>query len=339
MSVVTCGGALLLPQVANASCAVGQSDRLLLWCAIERGQDGIIHPADGADFHAATVREGYLDQNAGTYGTAYVTPTLAYSGNINGGNPTGVLELGDFRFHPDESYEKTEGWLLGGAIGAQRRQSVGPGRYLDFAGGVSAAYAPAHETSVNSAFFVGCSKNHMADWWYADACYSAWAHKKELSEGVQQQLAFEVSKAFSSATNHHHLASIGIREEFDENDSQTQLTTSILTVHSKNFASYVGFALGEEVEGGALAPRTEVEVGLMTVLRDRSIELSVEYEELAGGRVLGFDREDDAWSIRASVELTKSLSLDVGYSEVTSSIDYYSGGTPLIALRFEPYAF
>ena len=67
----------------------------------------------------------------------YVTPTIDYNSNINGGNPDRPLVLGGLTFTGDEEFLRREGIVAGLGAGVNGRSIYGEGKYSSY--GISAS--------------------------------------------------------------------------------------------------------------------------------------------------------------------------------------------------------
>lgn len=348
LCAVPSGAALVLSVAAlvgttsqvNAACDAAPSDRLTLRCSLDLAERERLRPFERVIYGNALWREGYLERNdAGARRSLSVAPVLRYSENINGGNPDGVLRLGNLEFTGDPELERKPGLLAGGRVGFEARHVFDDGRYLDFDLGASAQYSPRYDRWVTSGYSAICSKNHVGNWWFVDGCYQASYKKRELTEDFEQTASLSGSKVFMSGWGRFHEASLGLKTTFVEGEEETLVTGALETLHAAGFSSHLGLEVGIDAFEDRLSTDMRISAGVAGDLFDRRVSLRVNYEFLTGGKILGYSRSDEEWDISVGVEVREGLYATLGYSVSNSSIDYFDQMTPTASIRFAPIRF
>lgn len=289
-------------------------------------------------------REGYVqgiglpNQVARNSYEPYITPIIDYSTNINGGNPNRPLVLGGFEFIGDEANLKREGIIGGIGAGISGRSIIGEGRYLDYGVNVSYAHSTEHDIGITRRSANVCSRNHVYNNWFVDACADASGLERELTKDSTQGLSISTAKLFSTGNGAFHSVNIGVRRNFAEAYEQNQLQLGLSTVRNNSFYSSVSVSFGEAVVD-TLVMRHSINTTVGTTLFDRALTASVGYSFADGGRLLGFEREDNTRNISISYAITSQFSVGVGYRQNTSSINYFDEAEPVFSVQLVPIRF
>ena len=131
-------------------------------------------------------------------------PIIAYSDNINGGNLTQTIQVGNFTFIGDEDTKAKSGIILGGGAALGIKKLYGRGRYIDLNLNASLTVAPSHDLlQIRNESITACSKNHVEEWIFFDACAS-WTHnKREFSDTINKSIATALTSLFMSGRSFH----------------------------------------------------------------------------------------------------------------------------------------
>jgi hypothetical protein len=289
-------------------------------------------------------REGY-ERGLGLSGRAkqfslqpYITPILNYETDINGGNPSKPLQLGSITFTGDPNLGRKEGIVAGAGVGAYGRYLAGEGRYIDYSFGASYAHSVDYGIGIQRRFANLCSKNHLKNWWYIDACAGSSYVEKDLTYDTRNTLSLTTAKLFTSSPNSHHQASFGVNRVYDEDYEQNQLVLGFQTIHRNGWYSAINAVFGESIDG-EIAVREAVSASLSLPVRNRRFTVSASYSEADGAKLLGFARADDTWSVSVSYNVYKNVELSVGYTDTDSTIDYFDVSAPTLSVSFTPLRF
>ena len=336
---------LLFPTTTEASCLYPNADtRLRTYCVAETLVGNAVTLNDAVLFDTLLKREGYatglglpnrIEQHSVQ---TFVTPTVDYNTNINGGNPNRPLVLGGLEFNGDEEFLHKEGLVAGVAAGVNGRSIVGEGRYLDYGIAANYAYSPQHSLSTARANANVCSRNHIANQWYVDACGDATRLVRDLAAENTAGLTLSTAKLFATGNGAYHSTSFGVRRHYAESYQQNQLQLGWNTVRNRGAYTALIAAFGEAVTD-QLSLRRSVNATVGTTVFNRALTATVGYSYSDGGRLLGFERNDTTRSINISYGLTQNLSLNVGYRSIDSTINYFSEREPVVSVQFAPLRF
>jgi hypothetical protein len=323
----------------------GNSDsRLKTFCVAETLKNKQIGIGDAQFLDAMLKREGYsggLGFPTTVHQTSIetsVSPVLDYNNNINAGNPNRPLVLGSLSLDGDADYIRKAGVVAGLSTGASGRHIYGNGRYLDF--GVSASYAHSlnHKMGIARVSASVCSLNDIGKHWYVDACGDSTRLVRDLAAETTSGLTISTTKLFTINGSAFNAANIGVRRHFSEEYEQRQLLLGVSTERSNGVYTAVNVALGEGVEN-QLALRHSVQASVGTSLFEKPLTATFSYAYSDGGMLLGFNRNDTNRSITVSYAVTSMISLNVGYRQTRSSIDYFNANEPTVSVQLTPIRF
>lgn len=330
---------------AHASCLNPNADtRLRTLCVADTLARNAVTLDDALLLDTLLKREGYAaglglpNQVPQSSTQTFVTPTLDYNTNINGGNPNRPLVLGGLTFTGDEANLRRKGVVAGVGAGVNGRSIVGEGRYLDYGIAANYAYSPQHSLSTARGSANLCSRNHIANQWYMDACGDATRLVRDLAAENTAGLTLSTAKLFSTGNGAYHSTSLGVRRHYAESYQQNQIQLGWSTVRNRGAYTALNAAFGETVQD-QLSLRRSVNATVGTTLFNRALTATVGYSYADGGRLLGFERNDTTRSVNISYGLTQNLSLNVGYRSIDSTIDYFSEREPVVSVQFAPLRF
>ena len=336
---------LVSATTAQASCLDPNADsRLRTFCVAETLSGNAVTLNDAVLLDTLLKREGYalgvgLPNQVARYSyEPYITPIIDYNTNINGGNPNRPLVLGGFEFMGDDANLKREGIIGGIGAGISGRSIIGEGRYLDYGINVSYGHSPEHGIGITRRSANICSRNHIENNWFVDACADASGLDRELAKDSTQGLSISTAKLFSTRSGAFHSVSIGVRRNFAETYEQYQLQLGLSTVRNNSFFSSVNVSFGEAVVD-TLVMRHSINTTVGTTVFDGALTATVGYSFADGGRLLGFEREDTTSSININYAITPIFSVGVGYRQNTSSINYFDEAEPVFSVQLAPIRF
>jgi hypothetical protein len=337
---------ILSAETAQASCLNPNADtRLRTFCVAETlAGNAAVTLNDALLLDTLLKREGFaagigLPNPVDTSTTqTFVSPVLDYNSNINGGNPNRPLTLGSLTFTGDGANLRREGVVAGAAAGVNGRTVYGYGDYLDYALSASYAHSPQHGMGIARGSANVCSRNHIANQWYVDACGDATRLVRDLAAETNSGLSLSTVKLFNTGNGAFHSTSIGVRRYYAEPYQQNQLQLGWNTVRNRGAYTGFNFNFGEAVPN-QLAQRRSASATVGTTVFDRALSATASYSYADGGRLLGFERNDTTRSITLNYALNASLSVTVGYRAVDSTIDYFSEREPIVSFQFAPLQF
>lgn len=268
----------------------------------------------------------------------FASPIIDYNSNLNGGNPGKPLILGGRSFAGDPKNMRFGGVIGGIRTGANGRRIYGDSAYADYALSVSYAYSPKHSIGVVRGSASACSRNNVANHWYVDACGDATLLSRDLSTENSSGVALSTTKLFAGNGGTFHSVSFGGRRYFTETYDQNQLQIGWSTVRNRGAYTAINVHMGAAVSG-QLAMRRSVSATVGTTLLDRPLTATIGYSHAAGGKLLGFERDDTSRFFSLTYAVSSKLLLSAGFGRIDSTIEYFSETRPTFSVQFAPVRF
>ena len=330
---------LVFPQAGLAS------ERLELYFLSESLKTRTVALIDEVDYFNKKSRllgfEGMETDNP-LKGTSSVSkaffPIFEYSNNINAGNLSQTIQIGDFTFVSDEESTAKSGMVVGGGFSLRRKDFYGRGRYFDIGLKASLAGAPQHDwLKVSNQSISLCSKNHVKQWTFFNACLD-WGHnKRQFSDTSSSVISTSVTRLFSLQKTFHE-SEIAIQYLIGEDYEQTQLFSRISSLFPDGYKTKVGLKFGEDIND-LIALKYSINFDVSKRFNKKPIELSLSQTVHDGGLFLAMPREDITRRVSLAYPLYKGFKITVGYSDTSSSIDYFSNESPYVYVSLPSWSF
>jgi hypothetical protein len=333
-----------LTQSASACYSPILSERFANFCVAEQLDLRKLSPNELVIVDYRLKREGYsrglgfpssVEQ---TSVQTFASPILDYNTNINGGNPNRPLVLGGLTFDGDPENFRKSGVIAGASLGVSGRHIYGDGRYLDF--GISASYAhsPDHKIGIARTTANVCSRNDIGSQWYVDACGDSARLVRDLSAETTSGLTLSATKLFTTNGSAFHSANVGVRRHFAEEYDHKQLLMGVTTARKNGIYTSLNLALGEGVEN-QLVLRRGVQATVGANLFNKPVTATFGYSHSDGGKLFGFERSDTSTSINISYAVSPTVSVNIGYKQTKSTIDYFNENEPTVSVQLAPIRF
>ena len=345
--IVTLVSLTFIGSSVHANCqSFGSSRGLENYCFLNFINNRIIDPETARHIDVRLKSEGYASglglglDNPATIKSANlsVSPLFYYSSNINGGNPSKPLKLGNLTFAGDENLYRKSGLLAGAGIGLNGRYLYGVGKYLDYSINGGYAYSPKQQIGIGTSGANICSKNHIKNWWYFDSCASTNRARKEITEEKNSTISLKISKLFSDSKQTHHQLSTGLSRYFADAYTQNQLSFTLDTIHKKGMFTGFDFVIGDGIKN-QLAVRRSLTAKVGAFTAGKSLTFVATYSEAEGGVLLGFERGDKTILVSASYPIWRNVTASIGYRKADSTINYFDIDEPTLGIQFSPIQF
>ena len=265
-------------------------------------------------------------------------PIFEYSNNINAGNLSQTIQIGDLTFVSNEESIAKSGMVLGGGFFLRRKDFYGRGRYFDIALKASLAGAPQHDwLKVSNQSISLCSKNHVKEWIFVDACLD-WGHnKRQFSDTSSNVISTSLTRLFSLQKTFHE-SEIGIQYLIGEDYEQAQFSSRVSSLFPDGYKTKVGLKFGEDIND-LIALKYKINFDVSKRLNKKPVELSLSQTVQGGGLFMAMPREDVTRRVSLAYPLYKGFKVTVGYSETSSSIDYFSHESPYVYVSLPSWSF
>ena len=335
----------LVPNSAIAACYTnGASGRLENYCALDKIQNAKVDLRTIQLIDYRLKREGMRrglglqTQIATNTINKFAYPIISYSDNINGGNSSETLVLGDLAFMGEKELYRKDGIVAGLGIGFNGRYIHSEGRYLNYGLGASYAHSPEYGIGIATSNLKISSVNHIRNWWYLDVHANSSRVRKKITDDTSSNISLVSSKVYKSGQSAYSEVSFGLNRYFAESYTQNQLMFRYDTIHSNGVNSSVDLNFGENVSN-TLATKMAMNAKIITQIVKKPLIFSIGYASADGGVLLGYERSNQTYSISASYPVWNNLTVSIGYKETDSTIDYFDTRAPVIGLQFSSISF
>ena len=330
--------ALTMGQSASA-CVSSDDEELQTFCFINELEHKPISRETAAAIDKRLKLQGYqngigLGFNKQPDLTKFnVGATINFDDNINGGNPEGPLKIGNLIFQTDPNLYQKSGFLIGSHVNLDHRHILSEGKYITFNSRISLHHNTEHDLMINSQQVSVCSKSHIKNWWYIDACGSHKKINKKLSDSSTSDFSIHTKKLFQNNIGTYSALQAGISRLQTDTYNQNQLEIEYQTVNDFGTSFGVMFKLGADVQD-TLALENSFEMSHTKLFKDKPIKIAFGSTAYGGSRIFGAHRSDLIQTISLSMPLTKRFVINVGASKTNSSIDYYDSVNPTISFQY-----
>ena len=267
-----------------------------------------------------------------------IYPTFAYSDNINAGNLTQTIQVGDFSFVGEKNAVAKKGIIMGGGFYLGIKKPYSRGRYIDINLKASLAAAPAHDwLQVRNETIIACSKNHLKEWIFFDACAS-WAHnKKEYSDTINTSISAKATKLFMTRRGFHESSFIVeryITDEYQQMQGSLVLNSLLSNVYKTNI-----FVIKGEPVKGMISLNYALGISFNRLINNKPLKVSFNQSFYNGVEFLGIQRKDTSKKIVISYPINSGLNVSIGYVKNYSTIKSFSHNGPLVSLSLPFFKF
>jgi hypothetical protein len=316
----------------KANCLMfGENERLSNYCLLESIKGKLIDQSTANIVVHKLTQEGYLGGLNKPATTFNFYPDIAYSNNINGGNPDKPLIIGNLKFEGEPNLVAKKGAVLSLNLRSSARKTYGVGRYINAF--VSGAFliSPEHSLSYTNARLGICSKNRITGSIYFDACAVEGTQKKEITKTTDKSTTASLSRLSTVAGLGFVEEKIGVTHLVKDDYSQNQLFISLDTIHKENLYSSITLKFGEALHE-QLTMEHEINLAISTIFNGRKYSLGLAHEQSGGGMLLGVGLSEKTYKASIATSLSANTQINVGLTKVESSIDYFDQTYPSLTL-------
>lgn len=338
--------AILLPLLCatpTLACVDGIDERLQIYCLLNEVSEKRIPPKIAYHVDALLKQQGYpgigLPQFLeNPHYTLALGGSVYYSDNINGGNSPRPLTLGNITLEGDSKLYRKEGVVAGPTVGFSGRYVYGQGRYFDIATSVSHTHSPHYDVGITSESVRICSVNHVASWWFIDACADANRVRKDLTDETIRNISLAGAHVLQGNSHTYAMVRLGVNRHFEEAYTQNQVVLGLDAIYKGGSSSTLSLTFGDSVRG-QLATRFALSIATTKIIWGRSLTASFAFSDALGGMLLGYPRNEKNYNLGVSYPVWGNLMFNIGYKVVDSNIDYFDSRSPTISLQTSPIRF
>jgi len=265
-------------------------------------------------------------------------PIIAYSENINGGNLHQNIQVGNYTFIGDENTKAKSGIIIGGGAILGIKKFYDRGRYIDLNLNASIAAAPAHDwLQVRNEYITACSKNHVKEWIFFDACTS-WTHtKREFTDTIHKSISTSITRLFMSKRSFHE-STLSVDRIITDEYKQLQGSIVLNSLLPNGYKTNILFKKGETVEN-IISLNYSIGLSFNRIIYNKPLKVSLSQSFYDGGNFFGVTREDTSNQLSVSYPVYRGFNVSIGYVDNNSTIQSFNHNGTLVSVSFSKVNF
>ena len=321
------------------------SERLELYVVSEQlRSNSVVSERTALQFNSKARHLGF--EGLGSTSPSYKAPLISktffpifeYSNNINSGNLNQTVQIGDYTFVGDEASSAKSGMILGGGFLFGVKKFYGRGRYFDIDLKASLAGAPKHDwLKVSNQAISVCSKNHLTEWMFLDGCFN-WRHSKRQFSDTTSKIAKTSLTSLFSIEQTFHESKIEFGRLMMDDYQQMQVSSNIKSLFPNGFKTNLQLKFGEKIKD-LLALNYSFNLSVTRRFNNQPLQLSLGQTSYDGGTFMSMPRDDLTRQLSLSYPAYKGFTITAGYSDTSSSIDFFSHSSPFVYISLPSWSF
>ena len=265
-------------------------------------------------------------------------PIFEYSNNINSGNLNQTVQIGDYTFVGDEASSAKSGMLLGGGFLFGSKKFYGRGRYFDIHLKGSLAGAPKHDwLKVRNQSISICSKNHLTEWVFLDGCFDWGNNKRQFSDTTSKIAKTSLTSLFSMKQTFHE-GKVGVERLMMDGYQQMQVSSNISSLFPNGVKTNLQLKFGQKIKD-LIALNYSFNFSVTRRFNDQPLQLSMGQTSYDGGTFMSMPRDDLTRQVSISYPSYNGFTITAGYSDTSSSIDFFSHSSPYVYVSLPSWSF
>ena len=227
--------------------------------------------------------------------------------------------------------------MIGSGIFLGIKKQYGIGRYLDVRMNASLSAAPTHDwLSIRDKSIIACSKNHLKEWFFFDAC-AHWGHnKRQYIDEINKNLSVSLTRLFINQKVFNE-SIFTINRHISDKYHQMQGIFALNSLLPNGYKTNFTITLGEPIKE-LISLNYSLSLAVTNIKR-KQVRLSLKQTHYDGGKFLGVDREDTTQQISVSYPINNRFNIGLGYTRNKSSISSFSHNGPQIEVSFPLRSF
>ena len=260
-----------------------------------------------------------------------LAPLINWDSNANGGEPNKPLTIGANTFLGDPSLYKKSALLAGVSSSVAARKVIGDKSFLDLKAYANANQSLKHSFNVNNYGYSLCGKFGLISSVYFDQCYSQGSIEKELSSSHQ----YMKNQTFTLIPP-QDLGQIEISRESLKSRLLVVIKESVAYIHDSPDSLFFRVQLFNKKPLNTLEviPSTGQELSIYTDLFNKNSYLKLSNESFSTYALLGYPINRSLVGVVVGTELIPNNFIELSINIQRSNIDYYSGTSFSMSLRF-----
>lgn len=318
-----------------ATIAEGDQTRLFAFSQLMTSQQRPLALGEVVQLSRNLAKVGFGSDNSNRYFYDFsVSPNFRYETNVNGGNPNKPLQLGRATFLGDPELAKISSTVMDINGLFNMRFITTPGSYLSLNTHLQHTQSLETHHTASASSIGGCYYQLIATWKYFDFCNTYSSSEKEITQNKQQISSIALTNIYETSDNNSLMISIGSTLQHQQNFEQNQYFFRLNSIGYSGYNPSLSVTLGEP-HTGELVLREGISGSLLLpIMQSRKVKLSAEISDFRGGKILGFNRNEQKIKFQFDVSITQKMSVAIGYFKNDSNIDYFDNEGPLLSATF-----
>lgn len=263
---------------------------------------------------------------------AWAAPVLNYDSNINGGVLKDSFTFNGFVFDADPTYRAKAGVVMGVAAGGLSRVAWASGRYVEMQLRAESVWSPEYNIGRSTAALSLCSRNHVKDWTFLDLCHSATGSDRALGSSTSQETALSATQLFETGAGYHEVTA-EVAQLQDAAGSQPAATLSWGAIWDR-VATKLSVTKAAP-KAGETALNSRIAADAQWLMGGHAVGVGLWHQRFSGGAFLGTARSDAATGINLSYQPRPGMTVQLGYMENHSNIDFFDVSQSSLQVRFD----
>ena len=190
---------------------------------------------------------------------------------------------------------------------------------------------------VRNEYITVCSKNHVKEWIFFDACTS-WAHtKREFTDIIHKSISASITRLFMSERSFHE-STLTVKRFISDEYQQLQGSIVLNSLLPNSYKTNILFTKGETVEN-IISLNYSIGLSINRIIYKKPLKVSLSQSFYDGGNFLGVTREDTSNQLSVSYPVYRGLNVSIGYVDNNSTIQSFSHNGPLVSVSFSTISF
>jgi hypothetical protein len=222
--------------------------------------------------------------------------------------------------------------VVGLSAGGLSRLAWSSGRYVELQLRAESVWSPEYNIGRSTAALSVCSRNHLKAWTFLDLCHTATGSDRALGSSISRETALSATQLFQMGAGYHEMTA-EVAKLQDAAGSQAAVTLSWGAIWDRA-ATKLSLTKAAP-KAGETALNSRIAADAQWLVRGHAVGVGLWHQRFTGGAFLGTARSDAATGISLSYQPRPGLTVQLGYMENSSNIDFFDVSQSSLQLRFD----
>ena len=259
-------------------------------------------------------------------------PTLNFESNVNGGNPTGDLQVGSLLLKSDPNFSQKQAVTIGAGTSLIARHVFAKGFYSGLNLSHSAHYSISSPDNIQQTNAEFCTSKQIQGWDFFDICIDSVSTQKTLSSNSVKNNWIQFASYYTGKENSIVSSKVKLGTE-----NGLYLYDKIKYSYGRTFregsGSLMEFGLKSSNSNTGLHGY-DFNFQSDFLVRKKQYSVNFRYINNYLGPLLGVERKDQTIIGTLSLPLHNKSVLSIGYGTSSSTIDYYDNEYLILNVSF-----